>query len=78
MSMHRNHARSSAAETAEVETSAARPAMSERAPDLETREVEPSEAELADAATRPLPRSKTPRPWRAPWRGTSATCRASP
>jgi RNA polymerase primary sigma factor len=51
MSMKRNHARSSAAETAEVETSASRPATAERAPDTESREVEPSEADLADAAS---------------------------
>jgi RNA polymerase primary sigma factor len=51
MSMKRNHARSSAAESAEVETSASRPAIAERAPDAESREVEPSEADLADAAS---------------------------
>lgn len=50
MSMKRNHARSSAAATEEVETSSARRPSSERAPDVEVREVEPSEADLADAA----------------------------
>lgn len=50
MSMKRNHARSSAVATDEVETSAARHTTNESAPDTEVREVEPSEADLADAA----------------------------